>query len=152
MKKIIVFIAIWLACISSVNAEEAIESPGPEDERAVIRAANEYLVELDAGKYDESWNKFAPESQNTIIKFTYSSSMKLMRSGLGEVRKRKPIGLMFVRDLKNAPPGIYAAFFHDSEFQRVSGQEKVILMKSSGLWMIAGYFFEKSFKFDQKTK
>jgi len=96
--------------------------------------------------------QFAPEIQKTMIKLAYTSGMKLMRAGLGDIKRRKPIGLNFIKDLKNAPPGIYAAYFLDSEFQRVSGQEKVTLMKTQGKWMIAGYFFEKSVRFDQRSK
>lgn len=149
MKKVIALFAIWLAGVAPINAEEVIKSPGPEDEQAVINATKEYVVALDAGKYDESWVQFAPEIQKTMIKFAYTSGVKLMRAGLGDIKMRKPIGLRFIQDLKNAPPGSYAAYFLGSEFQRVSGQEKVILMKSQGKWMVAGYFFEKSVRFDQ---
>ena len=151
MKNIIALFAIWLAGVAPISAEEVIKSPGPEDEQAVISATKEYVAALDASKYDESWAQFAPEIQKTMIKFTHTSGMKLMRTGLGDIKMRKPIGLSFIKDLKNAPPGSYAAYFLDSEFQRVSGQEKVILMKSQGKWMIAGYFFEKSVRFDQKA-
>lgn len=152
MKKVIALFAIWLAGVTPINAEEVIKSPGPEDEQAVISSTKNYVLALDAGKYDESWIQFAPEPQKTMTKFTYTNGMKLMRAGLGDIKARKAVGLSFIKNLKNAPPGTYAALFLDSEFQRVSGQEKVILMKSQGKWMIAGYFFEKSVKFDQKTK
>jgi len=151
MKKIIVLFSIWLTGVATINAEELIKSPGLEDEQAVISATKNYVFALDAGKYDESWTQFAPELQKTMFKFTYKSGVKLMRGGLGDIKLRKLVGLNFVKDLKNAPAGTYAAIFIESEFQRVSGQEKVILMKSQGKWMIAGYFFEKSFRFDKTT-
>ena len=152
MKKIIALFAIWLAGVAPINAEEAIKFPGHEDEQSVISSTKNYVLALDAGKYDESWAQFAPELQKTMTKFTYTSGVKLMRAGLGDIKMRKPVGLNFIKDIKNSPPGTYAALFLDSEFQRVSGQEKVILMKSQGKWMIAGYFFEKSVRFDQKSK
>lgn len=140
---------LWLVGFSLANAEEIIKAPSAEDEKAVVSSARTFVLTLDAGKYDASWMQFAPEIQKTLVKLSYVTSIGVMRLGLGDIKERKPIGLKFIKDLKGVPPGSYAALFWASDFQRVSGQEKVILMKSQGKWLIVGYFFEKNFKFNQ---
>lgn len=152
MKKRIALFAICLALVAPIHAEEEIKSPGHEDEQFVIGSAKQFILFLDSGKYDESWEQLAPEIQGKMTKLAFTSVVKLMRVGVGDIKLRKLIGLKFIKDLKGAPSGTYAALFIESEFQRISGQEKVILMKSQGKWMIGGYFFEKSVRFDQKAK
>lgn len=152
MKNRIALFAICLALVAPIHAEEVIKSPGPEDEQSVIGSTKQFIFLIDSGKYDEAWVQIAPEMQEKMNKFTYASVVKLMRVGVGDIKMRKLIELKFIKDIKGSPPGTYAALFLESEFQRVSGQEKVILMKSQGKWMIGGYFFEKSVRFDQKSK
>jgi hypothetical protein len=152
MSKIVAILFLWLVGFNLANAEETIKAPSAEDEQAVVSAARTFVFTLDAGKYEASWMQFAPEIQKTLTKLTYAASVGLMRSGLGDIKERKSIGLRFIKDLKGAPPGIYAALFLASDFQRVSGQEKVILMKSQGKWLLVGYFFEKTIKFNQQQK
>jgi hypothetical protein len=152
MNKIIALFAIWLAGLTLVYAEEIIDAPGADDEQAVISSSKIYIRTLDAGQYEESWIQFAPDLQKTMPKIGYTTGLKLMRAGLGDIKTRKFVGVNFIKDLKGAPPGIYAALFLDSDFHRISGREKVILMKTQGKWMIAGYFFEKSVKFNQQSK
>jgi Protein of unknown function (DUF4019) len=150
MIKTIAVVAIWLAAFSLAHAEEIIGSPSTEDEQAAINSTNTFIRTVDVGKYDEVWAQVAPELQKTMMRMTFTTGIRVMRSGLGEIKERKLLGLRFIKDLKGAPPGIYAALFLESDFQRLSGQEKIILMKSQGKWMIAGYFFEKSIKFNQR--
>jgi hypothetical protein len=152
MKKTIAPFFYLLTAISFANAEEIIKSPGIEEERAVVNASKVFVKAIDAENYENSWTLFAPEMQKQIGKTKYMVSIKLLRSGLGDIQKRKLIALTFVKDLKDSPPGTYVALFLKSDFQRISGEEKVVLVKLQEKWMIYGYFFEKSVKFNQPSK
>ena len=148
MNKLFALIFLFLF-ISMAQAEEILKSVSEEDQQAVIASTKQFIRTLDEGKYDESWGQLAPEMQKMLFKVTYIGGLKVLRSTLGESKSRKPIGINFIKDSNGAPPGNYAALFLNSEFQNMSGQEKVILKKSQGRWLIAGYFFEKSVKFNQ---
>lgn len=119
------------------GAREAATTPEGAENRAAERAVLEWLALLDAGDYEESWNRSA-----TVFR-TGNGSPEGWANTAAEMRG--PLGHVVSRRLKESGPtnlqeSAAYAFAYDTAFEsRPTSIEEVTVVLDGGFWKVAGY-------------
>ncbi|HKE39186.1 MAG TPA: DUF4019 domain-containing protein [Casimicrobiaceae bacterium] len=125
------------------SAESADEQPA--DRAAAIAAATaqaaQWLGELDAQRYAESWEQMAPVLQQRFNEEEWVREVGRPREALGRSLIREQKQAEFSSQVRGAPSGQYVTVVYLTEFANVPlTVEKVVLqLDDSGRWRVAGY-------------
>jgi hypothetical protein len=125
---------------SAASADEQ-----PAQRAAAIAAATaqaaQWLGELDAHRYAESWEQMAPVLKQRFNEEDWVREVGRPRETLGRSLIREQKQAEFSSQVRGAPPGQYVTVVYLTEFANVPlTLEKVVLqLDDSGQWRIAGY-------------
>jgi Protein of unknown function (DUF4019) len=130
-----------LASISSgpVAAQETGDTAAVQ---AATSAASVWLVLVDQGKYDQSWEAAAPAFRAAVTKTAWALALTKARGPLEPFGGRTLLGAKYVESLPNAPPGPYVVI----QFRtNVAGGREVVetvtpMRTPDGSWKVSGYF------------
>lgn len=120
-------------------------SPPDERDEAAQRAAkadaDAWLLLVDGGKFDASWEAAAPFLKQRASQQTWSQSGEAMRSALGKRLSRKQMALMETQTIPSGPPGRYVVVEYQSKFARrpVAFESVTEVLCDDGKWRVAGY-------------
>ena len=129
MRKTLLLI-IFLSCFCA-HAEEL----------EVIHRAKSWLVLIDNGQYQQSWQQTDSLFKQTMPQSNWSKALKQVRVPLGKVILRKNLSLMNYDSLPALPDGEYVIIQFQSQFMnKEQAIETISLSKSSGQWQPIGYF------------
>lgn len=117
-------------------------TPGTQAQRdEAERAARDYLVMLDRGDYDATWDHAGPALRAQTNRFVWTNTMKLARKTLQAPPERSASDIGFTPKVDpNAPAGEYAFVAFQGTVGRVATTEKVVMQKEASRWKIVGYF------------
>ncbi len=121
------------ADIHEVEAAASAEFLRMETEEA----ARDWLVLVDAQRWEESWNAAAQSFRdpNTLERWTTVS--KEVRLPLGAVLARETTGALDIP----APPAGYRTLLFTTDFaNRAGATETVTLVREGGSWRVVGYY------------
>ncbi|MFV0338210.1 MAG: DUF4019 domain-containing protein [Chthoniobacterales bacterium] len=138
MKMLCRFVLIFLV---TINISEI--SYADENVNQAVKVARDWLILVDAGEYQKSWQEAAPIfKESTSIK-KWSNLVALVREPLGEVKSRKLIHAQFTETLPGAPKGEYVVIQFQTDFaDKHSAIETITPMKVKGVWKVSGYFIK----------
>ena len=129
MRKMLLLIT-FLRCFCA-NAEEL----------EVINRAKSWLVLIDNGQYQQSWQQTDSLFKQAMPQSNWSNVLKQVRVPLGKVILRKNLSLMKYYSLPGTPDGEYVIIQFQSQFiNKEHTIETISLSKNSGQWQPIGYF------------
>src|SRR5262245_58128959 len=115
-----------------------------EREEAARKAAVNWLLVVDGGRYGESWDEAAEFFRKAMTRTQWVEALQKARAPLGKVRSRKLRSARFMTSVPGAPPGEYVVIEYETDFEhRSGGVERVTPMKDPyRAWRVAGYFIQ----------
>ena len=114
----------------------------PEDAtKDGIAAATNWLVLLDAGKYDDAWQNSADEIKTVGPKERFAKMMEQTRAPLGKEVSREVQDKAYAKDPQNAPPGEYVQMHFHSSFETAKSATELVIVKkqADGSWKVGQY-------------
>ena len=112
----------------------------PEDVGQV--AAESWLVLVDAGKFDVSWDQAAQLFKAAITKPRWNQALTGVRSPLGKVVSRKVSSRQYSEKLPGAPDGKYVILQFETVFEKKASAVETVtsMLDPDGVWRVSGYF------------
>ena len=103
-----------------------------------------FLMQLDAGKFAESWTGGAALLRGAVPQEQWNGVVGSMRTPLGAVQSRKLLSSTFTRTLPGAPDGDYVVVQYQTEFANKAGAIETVtpMREADGSWKVAGYFLK----------
>ena len=112
----------------------------PEEETAVLAAADEILRIIDSEDPGSAWNRGSIPFQQAKTKRRFVADMKRLHDTSGHPQGRKLQGVGFAFDRANAhPPGDYAIVDYISTYSRVKLRERLGFYRHEGPWKFSGH-------------
>ena len=124
-------LAIVAACTSGQN--EASHSPQS--------AAEAFLLLIDQGNYQESWEEASAWLQTNVDAEQWAQHAGSYRQPLGAVDHRKFKSIEFHESLEDMPVGKYAFVFFDSSLADNSNASEMVglMLDDDSMWRVIGY-------------
>lgn len=140
MRKIFVISVCFMA--SAVFCQVLLADQSKEN--LAVRAAQAWLVLVDAGNYQASWQQAASYFKNAVDKDQWERSMIAYRQPLGNALSRKIIAKKYTQSLPGAPDGEYVVIQYRSAFEnKASAVETVTpMLDTDGNWRVSGYYIK----------
>ena len=106
-----------------------------------VAAANDWLKQLDAKNWNESWEATGKLFQSNLTQEQWAKTAQAVREPLGAVISRHILGVTKTTTLPGAPDGEYGVLTYSAAFtNKASAVETVILARDGEQWKIVGYF------------
>jgi Protein of unknown function (DUF4019) len=109
---------------------------------AGAKAAADWLILLDNGKYGDAWKQLSPSQKPTTNKDRWQSEVSRYRNKVGKVRGRKLAGAEYMTKLPgSAEEGEYVVATFESGFEKLGGATEVVIeqLLPDGSWVVSGY-------------
>ena len=115
-----------------------------KDEKAAVKAAEEWLKIVDEGKYCDSWNGTAKFFQGNMTKEAWDAALKGVLPPLGKMKSRELVSSRFLKRMPGAPDGEYVTIQFKTSFEnKADAVETVTPQKDEkGKWHVCGYFIK----------
>ncbi|MGH7588520.1 MAG: DUF4019 domain-containing protein [Gemmatimonadota bacterium] len=109
---------------------------------AAIPAGESWLVLLDAGDYDGTWQAAAPQFQERVPQASWSEQAAQARSPLEPFADRTLISVQFATLVPDVEPGRYVVFQYVTAVagDRSAVETLSMARQDDGSWRVAGYF------------
>lgn len=132
------FIALFVVIALSAGRLSAADIP----EQAAQKAAEQWLVLIDAGKSVESWESAAAYFKKAVTKDRWQASLDAVRKPLGELISRKIKSAKYTKTLPGAPDGEYVVLQFDTSFvhKKTAIETVTPMLDKDGKWRVSGYF------------
>lgn len=117
---------------------------GPSEEKAAVKAAEEWLLLVDGGRYADGWTEAAQPFKAAVAKDLWVGQVKAAREPLGKVLKRKVMSKQHGRTLPGTPDAEYVVIKFETSFEnRKSGVETVTpMLDKDRKWRVSSYFIK----------
>jgi len=141
--------ALIITLVVGMLASLAIAAPlfsgasaPPGAVEAAEKAATAWLADLDAGRYDRTWEEAAPLFKEAVPKAEWAKMAAAARAPLGALEARKIVSAEYATSLPGAPDGEYVVIQTAARFQnKAEATETVTPMKApDGRWRVSGYY------------
>ncbi len=108
---------------------------------AVLAAAEQFLLLLDQGEYEQCWENASELFRQSAVKYQWQKRIGHLRDQYGALNKRQLRYSKAMQDIEGAPAGKYFFLIYGSSFaDKGSAIETMTMMKASdGLWRVSGY-------------
>jgi hypothetical protein len=135
----IVAIAV-LGLLATGCSKKERASDGGTDEG--IAAGDSWLAVVDAGRYDESWERACAFFKGVVPKDQWVTQVAGVRGPLGSVLSREVASAEHTTKLPGAPDGEYVVIQYRTKFQnKATAIETVTPMRDpDGVYRVSGYY------------
>jgi len=118
-----------------------VSGASDKPEEAAQPVVTEWLALVDAGKFDECWEKMSPGFKKAVSKRKWSSTASDIRKATGAFSSRKLKSATYSKELPGAPEGEYVVLEYESVFaNKPVATEKVTLILGRDLyWRVSSY-------------
>ncbi len=128
--------------LSVCSACQKSSVPAAADESATSsarQAAESWLVLVDQGKYDESWNDSAKSFQSGVDRQKWHQMVGAVRGPLGALGSRTLKSADYKTSSPGAPDGKYVVIQYDTSFaNKAAGIETITpALDSDGKWRVS---------------
>lgn len=137
MKRTFVFFFILLTpCLTWSGTENT--------ENQALEAAKTWLVLIDTGAYDQSWENAATYFKGAIKKTHWRQTAKAVREPLGSVITRSFKSATYATSLPGAPDGKYVIIQFSSSFKNKADATETVtpMLDKDGQWRVSGYYIK----------
>jgi hypothetical protein len=130
-----------MACVVAVSGPLAAAD---KREEAAQESALAWLALVDAGQYDESWEKAAPLFKQALTKDKWREALGAARQPLGKLVSRKLMSSSYTEHLPGAPDGRYVVLQYETVFEHKAQAVETITpaADASGTWRVSGYYIK----------
>lgn len=112
-------------------------------EKSAASAAGEWVLLLDKGKYNESWNNAAAYLKAKITEKQWGRVLQAARMQLGKNLSRKLVSSSYHTSLPGAPDGKYVVIRFKASFEKKSVIETIVpMLDKDGKWRVSGYYIK----------
>jgi hypothetical protein len=117
---------------------------GPSEEKAGVKAAQDWLALIDSGKYTESWTEAAQLFKGAVTADQWAGQVKGVRGPLGKVLKRTVKTKKYSRTLPGAPDGEYVVTQFETSFENKKNAVETVtpMLDKDGKWRVSGYYIK----------
>ena len=117
---------------------------GSSEERAGVKAAQEWLALVDTGKYAESWKEAAQAFKGAVSSDQWAAQAKGVRDPLGKVLNRSLKTKNYTKTLPGAPDGEYVVIRFDTSFENKKNAVETVtpMLDKDGRWRVSGYYIK----------
>ena len=133
-----------LAALALAAAITALSAWADEevDTAPAMNAAQGWLVNVDTGRYAQSWEEASAFFRESILKVQWQTAVDAARAPLGPVVARKLRSATYTHALPGAPAGDYVVIQFDTRFENrpLSVETVTPMREKDGSWKVAGYF------------
>ena len=135
------FSAFFLLIIICLLCTNAIAG---EAEKVALKAAEDWLILIDANDFGASWDNAAELFKNAITKEQWEEAIRPIKSAMGGLISRKVKSAKYTDSLPGAPDGEYVVIQFSTSFtNKKSAIETVTPMKDpDGKWRVSGYYIK----------
>jgi len=114
----------------------------PEAEAAALKAARAWLVLIDSGKYDESWDEAASFFRGAVGKEDWSGQVGAVRGAMGKTVSREVKSKWYRTSLPGAPDGQYVVIQFKTSFEKKNKAIETVtpMLDEGGVWRVSGYY------------
>ena len=140
MKDLILFLLL----LGAVTALGCSFPSHPEEEEAGVAVAKAWVLLVDKGQYEESWDQASQYFKNAVDKGQWVQTMESVRKPFGRNLSRDVASKQFRTTLPGAPDGQYVIIQFDASFEKkASAVETVTAMfDQDGQWHVSGYYMK----------
>lgn len=120
------------------------QDPAQEAKQKATKAAESWLLLLDEGKFEESWETSASLARNKVSKEQWAQSMGSARSTFGALINRAVKTKEYATSLPGAPDGQYVIIQYETSFEKKQSAIETVtpMLDSDGHWRVSGYFIK----------
>jgi serine/threonine protein kinase len=117
------------------------KKPQHEEREAKLNAVTAWLESIDAGKYDEAWERTSTLTRTLETQAGWMDKLKHARDPMGPAVTRKNSRIKWTRELEGAPEGLYYVFTFDTDFATKSKAVEIVTLvyQDDGNWRVLGY-------------
>jgi len=134
---------IVVLALFAAAAAYAEEPASDAEVDAAVGAAGRWVTLVDAGKYQESYERSASIFRDAVTGAQWEEAALAARGPLGKVISRELMGAQLTTTLPGAPEGRYVVIQYRTSFEKKpSAVETVTPMKDDGEWRISGYYIK----------
>ena len=143
MKKLVsVLCAVIFPMLLHADSLESLERESLESSDGT-QPAIDWLEEVDAGKYEQSWNRAAPFFQSQVTVLQWVDALNQTRKPLGSVVTRKIYRTDLRASLPGVPEGEYVVITLLTDFEnKKSAIETITVTEVNREWRVMGYFIK----------
>jgi hypothetical protein len=111
-------------------------------EKDALKAAQEWLILIDANNYGKSWDEASELFKKSVKKENWEQSIKAVRPAMGNLISRNIMSTKYATALPGAPDGEYVVIQFSTSFaNKKAAVETVTPMKDpDGKWRVSGYY------------
>ena len=132
-KTAIVFLVLLIALAAKLVAQDT--------EDVARRAAEQWIVLVDDGQYDESWKEASKLFQDSVTAEDWNKKASAARTELGHRESRSLKDLKAMPRPKGLPPGQYFLVKYQSSFANKHATAEIVttVLEGDGVWRVAAY-------------
>jgi len=135
---------VFLLILSLFLPVSLVEAQNREKEKAAVAAAEQWLLLVDAGKYDQSWKETAKYFKDAVSLDKWQQSLKAVRDPLGRLISRRVKSRVYTTSLPGAPDGEYVVIQFETSFKNKKAAVETVtpMMDKDGSWRVSGYYIK----------
>lgn len=117
------------------------QSDKPEAQ-AGIKAATDWLGQVDAGDYSGSWSNAAAYFRAAVPSADWVNSLAAFRTPMGAMTARTIKTARLATTMPGAPDGHYVLIQFDAAFanKKSAVETATVMLETTGVWRVSGYF------------
>ena len=129
------FLGLILAFVAACTSDPIEASHSPQS------AAEAFLLLIDQGNYQESWEEASAWLRNNVDAEQWAEHAGSYRQPLGVVDHRKFKSIEFHESLEDIPVGKYDLVFFDSSLADNSDASEMVglMLDDDSMWRVIGY-------------
>ncbi|MGZ4786944.1 MAG: DUF4019 domain-containing protein [Terriglobales bacterium] len=130
--------AIVLLCVLLLMGAAAM-AQAPEDKARF--AAEQWIVLVDDGQYQQSWKEAAKIFQDALSSADWQKKAEAERTQLGQKQSRKLKDIKLGSAVRGLPSGQYVQVKYQSSYanKKVATETITAVLESDGNWRVASY-------------
>jgi hypothetical protein len=135
---------IFLLVLSLTLMGSLVEAKNTKKEIAAVAAAEQWLLLVDEGKYNQSWREAAKYFKNAVSQHKWQQSLQVVRSPMGKLISRKVKTQVYKTSLPGAPDGEYVVIQFETSFKNKKAAVETVtpMMDEDGVWRVSGYYIK----------
>jgi hypothetical protein len=135
---------IFLLILSLALMGSLAEAQNTKKEKAAVVAAEQWLLLVDEGKYEQSWKEAAEYFKNAVSQDKWHQSLQAVRNPLGKLISRKVKTQVYKTSLPGAPDGEYVVIQFETSFKNKKAAVETVtpMMDKDGVWRVSGYYIK----------
>jgi hypothetical protein len=131
---------LLIFCVLGWTTLRADPTADPALTKEALASAQNWLTEIDSGRYDESYSEGCLAFHNKVTREQWDTVLKALRPPLGSLVTRKVASYSYKPDGYGGLEGECMVITYNSAFTKLpSDLEVVVLKREDGQWRGAGY-------------